>query len=616
MGEMITKHLQNSTERMVFAQHLIHDIRALELLLKEERFEDDIVRIGAEQELCLLNREYRPFGVSLKLLEAINDPHFTTELASYNIEINLDPFELKGNCFSTIEEQLRGLLKKAENKAYTMGAKLLLAGILPTIGKKEVGLDYLTPIPRYFALNDMLRAFKGGDFNLKIRGVDELFLKHDSVMFEACNTSFQLHLQVPSKDFVQSYNWAQAIAGPVLSICCNSPVLMGRELWKETRIALFQQSLDTRKTVFALRNQTPRVGFGDGWETGSVAEIFKKDISKHRILLTKPIEESSLSQLKKGWIPKLPALCLHNGTVYRWNRPCYGLGGGKPHLRIENRYIPSGPSVLDEMANFAFWVGLMKGRPRDFDDMSTQMDFKSVKTNFIKAARTGKETLLSWCGKVFSAQELVLGTLLPIAYEGLCSSGVDSADVERLLGVIEARTKGKSGEQWQVDNLRKLKKRFKTDKSLVLLTKSMVQNQSKDLPIHLWKDIDVDHITSKPKLVKEVMTSYVLKLYEDDYLSMARAIMEWNQIHHIPVEDKSSKLVGLLTWSYMASFDETKIDFERTTVAQFMIKDIITISPDEKISDARSIMERHNIGCLPVVLDKTLVGILSKTDLY
>ncbi|MEM6864710.1 MAG: CBS domain-containing protein, partial [Bacteroidota bacterium] len=164
--------------------------------------------------------------------------------------------------------------------------------------------------------------------------------------------------------------------------------------------------------------------------------------------------------------------------------------------------------------------------------------------------------------------------------------------------------------------LRKLKKRFKTDKSLVLLTKSMVQNQSKDLPIHLWKDIDVDHITSKPKLVKEVMTSYVLKLYEDDYLSMARAIMEWNQIHHIPVEDKSSKLVGLLTWSYMASFDETKIDFERTTVAQFMIKDIITISPDEKISDARSIMERHNIGCLPVVLDKTLVGILSKTDLY
>ena len=190
-----------------------------------------------------------------------------------------------------------------------------------------------------------------------------------------------------------------------------------------------------------------------------------------------------MEKLNNGEIPKLPALCLHNGTVYRWNRACYGVGGGKPHLRIENRYIPSGPSVLDEMANFAFWVGLMKGRPKQFDDMSSQMDFKSAKTNFIKAARNGKESIFSWCGEPYSAKKLVLNKLLPIAYKGLHKCGIDDENVETLLGIIEARTKGRTGEQWQVANIRALKKRYKTDKSLVLLTKKMVENQTKHLPI-------------------------------------------------------------------------------------------------------------------------------------
>jgi len=613
MGEMIKKNTQDTVQRMAFVQHLIDDIKALELLLEKGLFEDDIVRIGAEQELCLIDEDYRPFGVNLNLLEAIDDSHFTTELASYNVEINLDPFELTGDCFAQVEKQLRTLLNKANRNAKKMDANLLLAGILPTIGKKEVGLDYLTPIPRYSALNEMLKAYKGGDFNLKIRGVDELFLKHDSVMFEACNTSFQLHLQIPSHDFVQSYNWAQAIAGPVLSVCCNSPMLMGRELWKETRIALFQQSLDTRKTASALRNQTPRVGFGDHWENGDVAKIFKQDISKHRILLTKPIQENSLQKIDNGEIPKLPALTLHNGTVYRWNRPCYGVGGGKPHLRIENRYIPSGPSVLDEMANFAFWVGLMRGRPKTFDDMASQMDFKSAKTNFIKAARNGKESIFSWCGEPYSAKKLVLNKLLPIAYKGLHKSGVDDEDVERLLGIIEARTKGRTGEQWQVANMRALKKKYKTDKSLVLLTKKMVENQKKHLPIHEWKDIHIDKVKRKPRLVKELMTTHLLNLNTDDYVSMARAIMEWNGIHHIPVENDNGQLKGLLTWSYLNSLKD-KHDFERTKVAEVMIKDVMTISPEAEVSIALEIMEKNGIGCLPVLIDNTLVGILSKTD--
>ncbi|MEN1784096.1 MAG: CBS domain-containing protein [Bacteroidota bacterium] len=613
MGESIAKTNRDASESAAFVKHLIEDIEVLEKLLADQRFEDDVVRIGAEQELCIIDEDCRPIGINLALLESIKDEHFTTELANYNLEINLDPFELRADCFVKVETQLRQLLQKAQEHADPYEAHLLLAGILPTIGKKEVSLDHLTPIPRYRALNEMLMAFKGGDVNLKIRGVDELFMKHDSVMFEACNTSFQLHLQIPSYDFVQSYNWAQAIAGPVLSICCNAPLLMGRELWQETRIALFQQSLDTRKTTSALRNQTPRVGFGDHWEKGNVAEIFKQDISKHRILLTKPIARSSWEVLEQGGIPKLPALSLHNGTVYRWNRPCYGISKNKPHLRIENRYIPSGPSVIDQMANFAFWVGLMKGRPKQFDDMPSCMDFKAVKTNFIKAARTGMDTLFSWCGNPYSAKALVKEVLLPIAYKGLENCSVDQDDIQHLLGIIAARIEGKTGAQWQIENFRKLQQKFKTDKSLVLLTHSMVNNQSKSLPVHEWDTVQLQGI-KPPLLVKEIMTTHLLRLSPEDYLSMAQVIMEWNEVSQLPVENNKGQLVGLLPLQQLRQGLE-QVDLNTTKVSDFMITDMVSISPEATITTLKKLLETRGMDALPVVSGQTLVGIVSKTDI-
>ena len=617
MGEMLKKRMLTGVEQREFVQHLVNDIDALESLLEKGRFEDDIVRIGAEQEICIINKEHRPAGVNLELLEKIADDHFTTELASYNIEINLDPFELKGNCFSLVEAQLVSLIDKAREKAASLKTDLIMAGILPTISKKEVDLDYLTPIPRYLALNDSLKADKGGgDFNLKIRGVDELYLKHDSVMFEACNTSFQLHLQVSSHDFIESYNWAQAIAGPVLSVCCNSPLLLGRELWKETRIALFQQSLDTRKLAYNLSRQSPRVGFGDRWEKGSVAEIFKDNISRHRVLLTKAIKGDSLEELSKGKPPQLQALRLHNGTVYRWNRPCYGISNGKPHLRIENRYIPSGPSIIDEIANFAFWVGVMKGRPKAYDDISSKMDFSAVKANFIKAARTGKETVFIWNGKSITAKNLVANELLPMAYSGLKKCNVDAKDIDRLLGIIEARIQYRTGEQWQVANYRRLKKHFRTHMALVLLTKAIHQNQKQGMPIHQWPDIDIEkELHAAPLLVKEVMITSVLRLKENDYANMALAIMEWNDIHHLPIENDHGEFIGLLTWSQIHSLSK-KMDFKRTKVSSIMIKEVFTITPDSTLEDAKRTMLENNIGCLPVCIDNHLVGIVSKRDLY
>ncbi|WP_420402078.1 CBS domain-containing protein [Flagellimonas sp.] len=615
MGERIPDSKFDQEERKAFVKHLLDDLKALEQILGNNLIESDVVRIGAEQELCLVDEDYRPSGESIRLLDAINDGHFTTELANYNLEINLDPFVLKDNCFSRVESQLTNLLERAKSKAEKLGIKIVLTGILPTISKNELGIDFMTPIPRYHKLNEVLTQCRGDHFALKIRGVDELTLRHDSVLFEACNTSFQLHLQIPQKDFIPSYNWAQAIAGPVLGVCSNSPLLMGRELWKETRIALFQQSLDTRKWSYALKEQVARVGFGNHWQEESVAEIFKEDISTHRILLTKPIEQNSLELLENGAIPKLEALNLFNGTVYRWNRPCYGVGNGKPHLRIENRYIPSGPSVMDEMANFAFWVGLMVGRPKKYDNMSAIMDFKEAKHNFIKSAITGRQTVLSWLGKTVTLKKLIVKEFLPIAKKGLLDYGVDSKDVERLLGVIENRTKMGTGAEWQVKNFRRLRKEMKLDSVLVKLTEAMHENQKKNMPVHEWAMINEKQSAAEPYLwVGQIMSTRLIKLYENDYANLAVSIMQWNNIHHIPVENSRGELSGLLTWSHIAELEHDKEE-NNALVSDFMIHKVVTVQPRTKIETAKKLMEEYQIGSLPVCVGSHLVGIISKVDL-
>ncbi|WP_375323453.1 CBS domain-containing protein [Flagellimonas sp. GZD32] len=614
MGEHVTSSTFDEQERKAFVQHLIDDIRALELMIKKGMIEDDIVRIGAEQEMCLVNSDYRPAPISLEVLKAVDDSHFTTEFAKYNLEANLDPLTLEAGCFTDMEEQLRGLLRKVKKTSSAFDAKIILTGILPSISKDELGMDFMTPIPRYYRINDVLRKWRGDDFSVRIKGVDELSLHHDSILFEACNTSFQLHLQIRPDDFVKSYNWAQAISGPVLSACCNSPLLLGRELWNETRIALFQQSMDTRKWTKAVKEQVARVGFGERWQKHSVAEIFKQDISTHRILLTKPIHQNALELLDRGVVPKLEALSLFNSTVYRWNRPCYGVGNGKPHLRIENRYIPSGPTVIDEMANFAFWIGLMAGRPKKFDDMPSQMDFKEAKLNFLRAATNGRQAMFTWKDKAITAKKMVLEELLPIAHEGLRKYGVNEQDIERLLKIIAQRTKKGTGAEWQVKNFRTLRKQMKLDSAIVQLTKAMSKNQETEKPVHQWKSIgSMAETTEGFKWVGQVMSTKLMKLYEDDYANLAIAIMKWNNIHHLPVENGQGELVGLLTWTHIERLGTMSQNGAR--VSDIMIKDVFTVEPKTEIEEAKKIMQEHHIGCLPVLVDTHVVGIVSKVDL-
>ncbi|NMM48574.1 CBS domain-containing protein [Marinigracilibium pacificum] len=618
MGEHSVKSISDGNLRTQYIKRLLEDIELLDQLIMLDSFENDVVRIGAEQEFCLINDQWKPANNSLDVLKDINDSHFTTELARYNLEINLDPLVFENNCFSTLENNLKSHLKKAGKAAKKNGSKVLLTGILPTISRKELQMDYMTPIPRYYLLNEVVKAIRGTDFSFHIMGVDELTFIHDSVLFEACNTSFQMHLQISSDDFISAYNWSQAIAGPVLGICANSPLLLGRELWFETRVALFMQSVDTRSSSYALRDQDARVSFGDSWAQGTVTDIFKKNISKYKVLLTKELEANIYGKMnnKLKDIPKLEALSLHNSTIYPWNRPCYGVGGGKPHLRIENRYIPAGPTIVDEIANFAFWAGLMKGRPEKYNDMLSQMDFRDAKSNFIRAARTGKESVMRWEGDYKSVRQLIINDFLPIAYSGLEKMNIDKGDIDKYLGIIEQRTSGRSAAQWMIKNYRNLKENLKVDDALMALTKSIYKNQQKDIPVHNWKTPKpIPTIHESSKYAGHIMSTQLFTVNENDPAEFALKIMEWNDIHHLPVEDLSGNLIGVLNQSFIDYVENTADDLSSTKVQDIMSDEFMTVDIHTPIKDVISIIQNQELTCLPVVEKQQLVGIITLNDI-
>ncbi|WP_340076313.1 CBS domain-containing protein [Leptobacterium sp. I13] len=616
MGELKVIKPATAREKAVYIKQLIRDIEALELLIDNELIEKDPIRIGAEQEFCLIDENAQPCPEAMGIMQGLNDPHFTNEIALYNLEANLDPIPLTGSCFSQMHKQLVGLLQKADDEAKKINTRILLTGILPTITSKHLELPYMTPKERYSILNEAIKEIRGDEFELHIKGVDEINLKHNSILFEGCNTSFQMHLQINPDDFVDSYNWAQAISGPVLAACTNAPLLLGKELWSETRIALFTQSVDTRSSSFLLNEKEARVGFGNDWEKGSAATIFKDSIVRFRSLVSATFEEDSMAIVKRGEAPKLKALNLHNGTVYKWNRPCYGVGNGKAHLRIENRYIPSGPSTTDEIANMVFWVGIMRGRPQKYKNIHEQMDFKDAKSNFFNAARYGMATRFYWDGELISSEKLILDELLPMAYRGLYSMKVNPKDVEHYLTIIENRVKNLSGSRWMVESFRNLKKHNKTPEALRILTEEIYRNQEKAYPIATWQVIESTYHNTKKKnkTVREQMNTYIYNVHEKDSVRLVLNTMKWKNIHHVPVVNNKMELKGLLTWTDVKSFlnDDEKLD---AAVETIMKKTIITIAPDDPILKASKLMKENNINSLPVLKNQKIIGIITSKDI-
>ena len=615
MGDLNVTKLKTKKDRANYIHHLLNDIKALDLMIEKGMIEEGVFRIGAEQEFCLVNNQFLPESKSLELLKDIDDAHFTTEISNYNLEINLDALKLGNRCFSQLHKQLETLLEKAKKAASKKDTKIVLTGILPSLSINNASEQNMTNVERYSVLNDAIKGIRRQNFDIHIKGADELNLVHDSVMLEGCNTSFQMHLQLNPKTFVDNYNWAQAISGPILSACTNSPLLFGKELWSETRIALFTQSIDTRANSYLLNEKQSRVSFGSKWQTGSITDIFKDNISRFRSFITSGFIKDSVDMLNNNDIPNLRALGLHNGTVYPWNRVCYGKMDGKPNLRIENRYIPSGPTLTDEIANMAFWVGVMLGKPKKYNNIHKQWDFKDVKSNFFNAARYGMATRFYWNGTYISSYNLILDELLPMAYKGLYKVGVSPQDAEGYLKVIKNRVQANSGSEWLVRNYRRLLKNHKRFEAMQILTSKMYEKQEKGYPVSTWSMLyeDYEFPFKKQRVVKHIMSSDIFSVDKKDSVELVLNIMKWKNIHHMPVINNSKELIGLISWMDVKSYLENPKQ-QNDAVNKIMKTDVITTDEYTPVEVAKKLMDDHNIGSLPVVKQNKLVGLITRND--
>lgn len=626
MGEQRVSLLSDKAQMNGFVRQLLADVRSLKYMIDNDWFESGITRMGAEQEMCLVDKKsFKPAPIAMKALKKLKNHEWVeTELARFNLETNLTPRELTENCLSELESESNEKLDIIRKKLDKLDTKLILAGILPTLRLFHLAMDNLTPKKRYFALMEAInKQLNGNSYELRLMGIDELLIKHDSPMLEACNTSFQVHLQVDPKDFVHMYNIAQALAGPVMAIAANSPIVFGKRLWHESRIALFQQALDTRSSSYHMRERSPRVNFGNGWLKDSILEIYQEDISRFRVLIAGDIEEDSEKMIRNNEVPKLRALQVHNSTVYRWNRPCYGISpNGKPHLRIENRVLPSGPTVIDEVANAAFWLGCMIGLGDKVADVRTHISWEDVRDNFGKAAKFGIDTKFTWFNdEKISAVDLVLKHLLPLSRKGLKSKGVNINDIDRYLGIIEQRAKlHTNGARWQLRAYTKLIGETSRDEALTCLTDAIIKNQSKEIPVHEWELPELSDLKvydPSKMLVEEFMFTDVFTTRKDDILELVSDMMEWKDIHYAPVENKRGELIGLITSrNILKHFNSVNKKKRKSIVLveDIMIKNPVVTTPGTTIVDAMKSMRKNKLGCLPVVIGAELVGIITETD--
>ncbi len=623
MGSQDVEREKDAAELRSFISHLLRDVQALERMLAQGMIESGVHRIGAEQELFLVDAARRPAMLAMELLERVADSHYTNELGLFNLEINLDPLVFGGNCLSRLEEQLQSALRRLREAAHERGAEVVLVGILPTLRKSDLALAHMAPRPRYRALNRVLTQLRGGDYEFRLKGADELDIRHDSVMLESGCTSFQVHYQVEPAEFAQCYNLAQLVTAPLVAAAANSPLLFGRRLWRETRIPLFQQSIDTRRAGHHMRERAARVSFGQDWVRESILELIREDLARFRVLLGAPLDEDSLDVLARGGLPTLPALRTHNGTVYRWNRACFGVGEGRAHIRIENRVLPSGPTILDEVANAAFFLGMLRGGQEAYGDVGASMPFHDAEANFLAAAQRGLSAQFTWVdGMTAPADDLIRRELLPLAWQGLRAAGLDSADVDRYLGVIEQRVATRrNGASWLLRSLAGMQGADTQDALLSALTAATAARQWEGKPVHEWPLAGVEEGRGgKPHAlrIEEFMTTDLITVHPDEPMDLVIRLMDWRRIRHVPVEDEDGKVAGLIScfealgqWAPAGP----DADGEPVPVRAVMQPDPVTIAPEATVTEAVARMREAQSDYLLVVKEERLVGIVTESDI-
>jgi gamma-glutamyl:cysteine ligase YbdK (ATP-grasp superfamily) len=490
MGEDVDRTEFSGQDRQRYREKVRRCLDVFARMLTESKFDFERPLTGLEIEFNLVDDNQNPAMRNANVLTAIANDDFQTELGQFNIEINVKPRGLGGSSMINLENELRASLNDADERSRAVGAHIVMIGVLPTIDQQHLTGESISANPRYLLLNEQIFAARGEDLHISIDGPERLSTYADTIAPEAACTSVQFHLQVSPQTYADSWNAAQCMAGLQLALGANSPFFFGKELWRETRVALFEQATDTRPHELKAQGVRPRVWFGERWIT-SIFDQFEENVTYFPALLPICEDEDPVQVLDRGDTPRLGELRMHNGTIYRWNRPIYDVYRGKPHLRVENRVLPAGPTVVDILANGAFYYGLLRVLCEQDRPVWSQMSFVAAEDNFYAGARHGINAKIYWPGLgEVPATELVLRRLLPLAYEGLAAWGVDTSVADRLLGIIEQRCiRRTNGAEWQVRAFHRIdeeKQPLQRRDALREMLRRYVELMHSNEPVHSW----------------------------------------------------------------------------------------------------------------------------------
>lgn len=427
---------------------------------------------GFELEAWLVDQTMQPAPANAAFLAAFASPLACPELAQFNVEFNNLPLPLAGDVLARLRAGLEHTWRSAGATAERLGLHLLAIGILPTVRESVLHLGHISAMNRFAALNEQILKARRRPLRLDIAGQEHLVSEHADVMLEAAATSFQIHLQVPQERVRAYYNASILASAPLLAVAANSPFLFGRNLWAETRIPLFEQAVEVGGYLNTARGPLRRVSFGTGYARQAIGEVFEENLRHFPVLL--PLLAGTGAECYSH-------LRLHNGTIWRWNRPLVGFDAdATPHVRIEQRVLPAGPSIADMIANAALFYGLAESFVAE--GRECRLEFSIAKDNFYQAARHGLDAqIVGWDGGKRRMRSWLLHELLPLARAGLERLGLAAADIGTCLGIIERRAaSGRTGSAWQCGFMARHPGDF------AALTREYFNLQQSGEPVHLW----------------------------------------------------------------------------------------------------------------------------------
>jgi len=475
MGQEINVSAFKPSDFTQFHQKLSQETQYLKDLIKQGQCSQKAPVAGFEIEAWLIDDAMQASPKNVSFLKNLNDPLVFPELAKFNIELNSIPEQLTGTVFSNLHKNLSQTWEKACEHAQALNNHILIIGTLPTLKPSAMNLKNMSDMNRYHVLNEQILNIRGKPIHLDIGGIEHLKFDHNDVMLESATTSLQLHTQVPLDQAHHFYNASIIASAAIVASCANAPYLFGKNLRHESRIPLFEQAIEAGGYGGSARGPLKRVSFGSGYARASIMECFQENLEHFPILLPELFSDPT---------EKLEHLRLHNGTIWRWNRPLVGFDEDHtPHIRIEHRTPSAGPTIIDSIANAAFYYGLSKDLCDEIMTTGIPLDFAQAKDNFYQAAHHGLDSHIVWFdGEKHGLQKLLQTDLLARARKGLQSLAITSADIDTYLGIIEQRIANKqTGSQWQRQFMQLPQATLKS------MTKAYLAHQYSEIPVSQWE---------------------------------------------------------------------------------------------------------------------------------